>query len=332
MFQTSKINIVSVLLFTIISFSACTKQKLNADVRQISVNADYRINDIYFVNQNVGFAVGGSRYDEGYILITEDAGQNWNRVADSAIFNNENTPLQTLNAISFLNDHVGQAVGHGGKILRTEDGGKTWNMIINGTWENFYDVKMFNSNKTMLLSSGAYSDGSIFTSDNYWYNIEREEFIYALRSTCFIDNQVGFIAGYGVIQKTTDAGNTWQILDIKSDYFFDINFPTTQIGYVCGWEGGIYKTTNQGETWKTIKPSNKVFANRQHYENIHFWDEHTGVVCGYRGEVLYTNNGGDTWKKLETGTKENFHSIYFYNANKVFVGGENGLLLELNIQ
>lgn len=329
--QNSKINIVLVLLLLITSFSSCTKQKLNADVRQIVVDADYRINDIYFVNQNLGFAVGGNRYEEGYILKTEDGGQNWERIPNSSIIPNEASGLQTLNSISFYNDLIGEAVGHGGKILRTENGGNSWEMIINGTYENFNAIEMLSANKTIISSSGAYADGSIFTSNNEWYNFDRQEFTYAFRGVDFINNDIGFLTGYGIVQKTIDGGNSWEIMDLKTDYFFDVDFVSIQTAYVCGWEGGIYKTNNQGETWKNIKPTNKVFANRQHYENIDFIDENTGVVCGYNGEVLYTKNGGDSWLKMETNTKEDFHSIYFYNANKIFVGGENGLFLELNI-
>ena len=331
MVQNSKINIVLVLLVLITLFSSCAKEKLDADVRHITIDADYRINDIYFINQNVGFAVGGSRYEEGYILKTEDGGLNWLRFPNDSIISTGESNLQTLNSISFYNDLIGQAVGHGGKILRTEDGGSSWEMIVNGTYENFNDIAMLSANKTLISSSGAYADGSIFASNNEWYNFDRQELTYALRGMSFINKDIGFLTGYGIVQKTINGGNSWEIMDLKTDYFFDVDFVSLQTAYVCGWEGGVYKTENQGETWKTIKQTNKVFANRQHYENIDFINENTGVVCGYKGEVLYTNNGGETWQTIETNTKEDLHSIYFYNTNKVFVGGENGLFLELNI-
>ena len=73
------------------------KEKIKSQVRVISIDADHRINDIYFIDQMIGFAVGGSRYDEAYIFKTEDAGQTWNRIQENAININTETGLQTLN-------------------------------------------------------------------------------------------------------------------------------------------------------------------------------------------------------------------------------------------
>ena len=307
------------------------KEKIKSQVRVISIDADHRINDIYFINQMIGFAVGGSRYDEGYIFKTADAGQTWNRIQENAININTETGLQTLNAVHFYNDSIGQIVGHGGKILRTTNGGDNWSMIINGSWSTFSDIYMHSPTASSIVSNGAYSNGKIFTSSTAWYNFETDSLGFAARDIHFIDSNIGFISGYGVIQKTTDGGNTYKILDIRNDYFFDMDFPTNTIGYVCGWEGGVYKTEDQGEKWKTVNPNNKVFGERQHYENIDFINKNQGVVCGYNGHILYTNDGGESWQKLETNTKENFHSIYFYDEQTVFAGGENGLFLELSI-
>lgn len=331
MFQNIKIYVVWLIIIFAFSLNSCAKEKINNKVRQIEVDADYRVNDIFFINQNKGFAVGGSRYEEAYILKTENAGQSWERIPENNISTNEENKLQTLNAIHFYDENIGQVVGHGGKILRTLDGGNTWEYIISPSWSNFSDVYMHSPDETILTSFGAFSDGGIFQSKTNWYEFEHVEITFAARSICFINQNIGFIAGYGIVQKTEDNGKTWSVLDIRNDYFFDIDFPSENVGYVCGWEGGIYKTTNQGATWKTVNANNKVFSKRQHFENIDFIDEQTGVVCGYKGEVLYTKNGGETWQKLETNTKEDFHSIYFHSQNTVFVGGENGLLLELTI-
>lgn len=310
---------------------SCAKEKIENQVRVIDVDADHRINDIYFLNQTIGFAIGGSRFDEGYILKTKDGGKTWNRISDADIEINAESGLQTLNGIHFYNDSIGQIVGHGGKILRTTDGGDTWSMIINGTWATFTDIYMHSAQKTDILTSMAYGNGQIFSSNNDWYIFDKTELNFAGRSIQFLNSDIGFVAGYGVVQKTVDGGDTYEILDIKNDYFFDIDFPTSQIGYVCGWEGGIYKTTDQGESWKTVNANNKVFSLRQHYENIHFINENQGVVCGYNGQILYTQDGGNSWQKLETNTKENFHSVYFYNEHIVFAGAENGLFIELSI-
>lgn len=316
--------------FLFIVFSSCLKEK-EAQVRNISTNIDFRINDIYFINTTTGFAVGGSRYDEGYILKTNDGGNTWKKIDSLQIHNKKNIHLQTLNSIDFLNEKVGEVVGHGGKILRTEDGGENWDITLNGSWENFNKVALFENNKTILLSSNGFSNGTIFKSEENWYEFKTEKFDFAVRDIEFTDSLTAYLACYGYIKKTIDGGQTWSYLNIEGDYFFDIDFITNKIGYVCGWEGSIYKTSNSGETWKNIHNKNQAFSSRHHYENIDFIDENIGVVCGYLGEVLYTNDGGKTWKKILTNTKTNFHSIFLYNRNKIFVGGENGEFLEITI-
>lgn len=278
-----------------------------------------------------GFAIGGSRYKEGYIFKTENGGKTWTKIPESDIDIDAENSLQTFNAIHFYNDSIGQIVGHGGKILRTTDGGNTWRAIVNGTYATLSAIFMHSPQKTTIVSNAAYGSGEIFDSSTAWYFFDRKEINFAARSVHFLDQNIGFIAGYGVIQKTTDGGKNYQVLDIRNDYFFDMSFPTNTIGYVCGWEGGVYKTIDQGETWKTVNPSNKVFGTRQHYENIHFINENQGVVCGYKGHILYTKDGGNSWQKLQTNTKENFHSIYFYDEQTVFAGAENGLFLEISI-
>ena len=318
-------------IFLLVSFFSCEKESKKFLVETISIDADYRLNDIYFIDKNIGFATGGDKYDEGYILMTEDGGVSWLRVPDSSIFSNSDISLQTLYSIDFFNDSIGQVVGHGGKILRTENGGKNWDLIRHGSWENFHDLKMFSAEKTLLISGGAYGGGQYFWSEDKWFYFNVEEEIYALRDLEFLDNNIGYSAGFGFVKKTIDGGLTWNILDLKDDYFFDIHFPSSDVGYICGWQGGIYKTTDAGKNWKNVHPINVAFSKRYHFENIHFINNDIGLVCSTNGELLYTKNGGEKWFEIETNTNSSFHSLYFLNETTAFVGGNNGTLLRINL-
>lgn len=312
--------------------SACTKTIDNFEVKPVTTglqNGD--INDIYFLNENIGYAVGGVKHESGFILQTKDGGNTWQEMVYPQVYSNSDLPLIWLQAIDFYNENVGQAVGSGGKIARTEDGGKTWEYIINGTWENFYDIAMLSKEKTHIVNAGVYSKGGIFSSTTAWYNLNRKEYNYALKSIKFYDKNIGYATGYGIIQKTEDGGNTWQILDIKSDNFYDIAIVNKNLLYVCGWQGGIYKSTDAGKTWQNTHQRNQIFSARHHYENIDFINENKGVVCGYNGEILYTENGGETWARIETKTNTNFHSIYFLNENKILAGGSNGQMFRVTL-
>ena len=94
-----------------------------------SLSFPYNLNDVYFINDSVGFAVG----DNGVILSSNDGGDNW-VVVSSGTTNN-------LVDILFYNDTVGYICskddgnpnnggnGVGGTLLKTNDGGNTWNIF-----------------------------------------------------------------------------------------------------------------------------------------------------------------------------------------------------------
>lgn len=316
-----------IILLIGLSYS-CAKESKNTSITVIDVPVDYRINDIFFIDENIGFAVGGDRFTEGYILKTNDAGDTWSRISESQI--DSDSILQTFNSIDFLDENIGEIVGHGGKIARTTDGGNTWKVILNGTWENFYDVALLSDQKTLIVAGAAYDKGKFFNSIDAWYNFDVIETPYAVRDVFFVTNLIGYSAGYGYVNKTVDGGETWTVLDVTGDYFFNMDFVNEEVGYVCGWEGGIFKTVDGGNSWEKIHAVNQAFSARHHFENIDFIDENIGIVCGYNGELLYTENAGNKWVAIETNTDVDFHSVYFLNKNTAFVGGKEGLFLKLN--
>ena len=70
--------------------------------------------DVYFVDDNTGWAVGSS----GRILNTVDGGQIWSVTETQISF--------TLYGVVFANPDTGWVFGSGGGIFRTTDGGGNW--------------------------------------------------------------------------------------------------------------------------------------------------------------------------------------------------------------
>jgi photosystem II stability/assembly factor-like uncharacterized protein len=80
--------------------------------------------DVFFVNADTGFVVGGNwlANSHGIILHTTDGGATWIE---------QNIPTEKpLNKVFFINDSTGAAVGNDGTILRTTNGGETWTEYI----------------------------------------------------------------------------------------------------------------------------------------------------------------------------------------------------------
>ena len=95
-------------------------------------NVDYenrylqRINCFHFINNDIGIA---STFSKTNILTTGDGGNNWKF--------NENLPPVRLEAIQFINDTLGWAVGHGGAIIK-----------FDGSYFNVTSVENFTENQT----------------------------------------------------------------------------------------------------------------------------------------------------------------------------------------
>ena len=108
----------------------------------------------------------------------------------------------------------------------------------------------------------------------------------------FVNDQVGFICGEGFISKTTDQGNTWDILLSNAYQPKQIQFLDESLGYFQ--DNGIFqKTTDGGITWTTLEyPFVNVY-------DFCFSSEDTGMIADLDDEgefaISSTFDGGLTW-------------------------------------
>jgi photosystem II stability/assembly factor-like uncharacterized protein len=79
----------------------------------------------YFVNENLGWAVGAIGSGQVRIVKSTNGGLNWTQQA--------NAPDTTKYDVFFLNENVGWIVGFYGMILKTTDGGDNWFSQTNTT-------------------------------------------------------------------------------------------------------------------------------------------------------------------------------------------------------
>ncbi len=106
---------------------------------EVSQSLSERITDINFINDSIGWAVGGS----GTILKTENAGTSW-------ITQSSNSSA-TLNSVSFSDPQNGWAVGFGGETLYTTDGGSTWREFDSVNGLTLEAVYIDNANRTWAV-------------------------------------------------------------------------------------------------------------------------------------------------------------------------------------
>lgn len=216
------------------------------------------IRDIYFLDNNKGFAVGGENScggtgcipAGGFILKTSDGGQNWAKIFTP-------TDKVEISSICFINNTIGFCVGDN-VVFKTIDGGQTWteNKInnIGGKMmkisfvdnQNGYIVCLFD--KILKTNNGGLTWEITSPNKNAGY--------YSLSSS----EGVTYISGQGKILKTLNHGINWTELKNSPSDIYDIHFSDKNIGYAFGrgnYSGGdlghsygsMYCTNNGGDTW-----------------------------------------------------------------------------------
>ena len=170
----------------------------------------------------------------------------------------------------------------------------------------------------------------------------------------FFNDTHGFAVGdSGTILKSTDGGDSWQVLDnVPTNVILrGVRMLDLQTVLVSGHRGVALKSSDAGATWKVLNTfteenltkiaviyPNKVWIGTQgqllhsydkgetfelqypegRVERIFFLDEQNGWVAGVGGFVARTTNGGNTWVEQDSKITEGWRltGICFKDANE----------------
>ena len=223
-----------------------------------------RLNDVFFLNENEGWAVGGAPTcwipnctpRGAVVLHTTDGGTTWTEIKMNL------TKRIELTAVWFLNSNVGFAVNDN-LIIRTTDGGVTWDETTLDLYVS-YDVS------AMLLD------------------------------VTFFDDQHGIAsASAGRIVRTDDGGDTWTVTAPFNEIGVTaIAMATDDLVYGCGQQG-MYRSSDYGKTWtKLVYPRLPVTTMAfisQHTGFAFGPGDYVGPPYKNLGSLFYTKDGGQTW-------------------------------------
>jgi len=129
--------------------------------------------------------------------------------------------------------------------------------------------------------------------------------------------------------KPTNFLKGWEIEQTNLNFdinYRDIFFINSDIGFIVGYNGNIYKTNNAGKAWQK-----QVSNTTLHLYSVFFLNENIGFIggqamncldsdCGSGSVFLKTTNGGETWTKTFFKDYNKIYSLNFFDES-------NGLAL-----
>jgi len=280
------------------------------------------IDEIKFVNDNLGYAVGGhvSATYSGYVMKTEDAGDTWLTL-------NLGTNIYWITDIAICDNNIIYTVGQEGQILKSTNGGLSWIEQNSNTSESLYVVQFTDNN----IGYVAGENGTIIKTSNggdTWQKLESNT-TKTIQALFFKNSLEGYITYHDwsidstVLLTTTNGGLDWSSKNIGTlRYPREIVFVNNDTAFIVGSFGGILRTMDGGNNWEAS------YQNGNDYMDVFFTTEETGYIVGEDGEISMTENCGDNWTLLNSGTDKQVRSVFFTDINTGYVTGGDGIILK----
>ncbi|TWX64551.1 hypothetical protein ESZ36_19825 [Colwellia demingiae] len=253
--------------------------------------------DISLIGQEKLITVG----QHGHILLSND-GEKWQQA---------NVPVQvTLTNVFFLNDQLGWAVGHDATILHSQDGGLNWQVqqYLPLLEKPLFDI--YFKNPQQGIAVGAY--GQVFRSNDggiTWKNEFHQEMLLADDVEYLNELKAEDEAAY--LDEITFILPHFNGLVQDGDSLF-----------LLGETGLLARSDDFGLTWQQ-------FDNFYQGSFFSLARTQTGnvLVVGLRGHVFRSLNNGSQWDEIPTNTTALLNDIVFANDERIFILGNNGMLL-----
>lgn len=269
--------------------------------------------DIFFVNQETGWASGNGMSGHGLILKTTDGGNTWEEIISGTY---DNIP-----SIYFFNENDGLFVDWDA-LRKTTDGGTSWYNVNTG-FNGFRKMYFLSTSIAFIIG---YNGLIIKTTDggNTWE--QQNSFTdKTLRGIEFRNESSGIAVGIdGTILVTTDAGELWSNMSNQyggSETFYSTTVNNEGIALSAGTNGELIRSTDDGFTWNRIRQG--VLNN---LNSIFMIDTYKGWVVGDNGIILHTSNSGSNWIKSDSLTGLNLHKVLFTSESNGWILGDSGFV------
>lgn len=264
--------------------------------------------DIRFVNDSIGFVLNSEE-----LLQTTSGGDSWKVIMQ----------MPSARRIIFR-DSIGYIIGDHGLIYKSTHLGAGWNRIQAGINDNLIGLSVINKDTIRITSAT-----SLFSSNDGGRSWQ-SSLISGIQITDshFTSGKIGHVVGLnGIILKTTDGGQSWNIKltsNVIPSNFLRVTFVTKNLGFATRAHSELYRTIDGGETWT------RTGFNADAGYSIHFVNENVGFVAGEHGAIHKTTDGGVTWDWVGFDGRiwaNDINSIFFVNEKHGYATGMRGRII-----
>ena len=196
----------------------------------------------------------------------------------------------TLNAVAFVDEKFGWAVGHWGVILHTQDGGDTWTQqrIDTATDRPLFSVHFIDRNHGLAVGL------------------------------------------WSLVLTTVDGGKSWDSVTLPKPpsggrgdrNLFKIFGSKEGILYVAAERGTVLRSADQGKTWAYLETGYKG----SFWTGLVLHDGAL-IVAGLRGTAYRSVDGGKSWSPATTNTKSSITDLV-ESGPALFGVGLDGVILK----
>lgn len=194
--------------------------------------------------------------------------------------------------------------------------------------DRFSSAKEMSQALHMITEKKLVAPVSLHRSSGKWI-AQYTETEATLRSIHFVDENIGWAAGYGkffdgVLLNTVNGGKIWSIK--RKGGFSKVQFTSQKEGFLAGGGllgGVVLYTEDGGEKWMRRNPGLIIPL----LNDLFFINPSTGWLVGDNGFICRTSDGGRTWKKQQTTTFYDLYGVHFLDCHKGSICGSNGLIL-----
>lgn len=310
------------LLLCFLSFS-CKKDMLYLQqTDEIKTGAKSDINGILFINDSVGYIVGGEKYDSTLLMRTNDGGKTWTRFKDL-----DEHP-KGVYGIAFDGNKV-IAGGYEGRSYFPVGYTADWVTKQMPNWDWIQNMTFAAPNKGFLVTGEGYAVGRIYKFDTA-FNVQLiDSFAYQLSDIAFATEQIGYACGYGAVLKTVDGGSSWQLQDIRGDFYKGISVMDAENIWAVGYNGSIIHTSDGGKHWEKQRNGDNPLIAKYRFRDVIFKNQDIGYAVGDKGIMLKTTDGGMHWSLFKEFTDRDLKCITMKHDGSLWIGGSDGFVLHI---